>query len=85
MRQHVFLRDEGYCAHCKKQWKYLSDPWQADHEQPLFMAFGNPDFWEPENVQILCTDPCHKIKSKSDMEKYGFVLKMAKGPKAKPA
>lgn len=49
------------------------------------MAFGNPDFWEPENVQVLCSDPCHKAKSKSDMEKYGFVLKMSKGPKAKTA
>lgn len=82
MRQHVFFRDEGRCAHCRTQHFYLDGPWQADHIEPLFMAFGDPSYWEPENVQILCTDPCHKAKSKADMAKYGFVLKLAKGPKS---
>ncbi|USN15529.1 HNH nuclease [Brevundimonas phage vB_BpoS-Kikimora] len=74
MRQHVFLRDEGKCAKCGKVWNRLSDKWQADHVVPLFLAFGDWSFWEPENVQILCTDPCHKEKSASDMARYGFVI-----------
>lgn len=79
MRQHVFFRDEGVCADCGKKHRYNNGDWQADHIQPLFLAFGDPDFWEPENVQILCTDPCHKAKSNSDRKKYGFVTKLAKG------
>lgn len=74
MRQHVFFRDQGECAYCGTVWKYMSDAWEADHIIPLFMAFGDWSFWEPENVQILCKDPCHKEKSKSDMAKYGFVI-----------
>jgi len=82
MRRHVFFRDEGKCAACKKQHFYMDGPWQADHIQPLFMAFADPSFWEPENVQILCTDPCHKAKSLADLRKYGSIAAMAKGPKA---
>ncbi|UTC29555.1 HNH nuclease [Brevundimonas phage vB_BpoS-Bambus] len=74
MRQHVFLRDKGECASCGVVWRFLSDAWEADHVIPLFLAFGDWSFWEPENVQILCKDPCHKAKSKSDMARYGFVI-----------
>lgn len=68
----------------------MSDPWEADHIIPLFMAFGDWSFWEPENLQILCKDPCHKAKSKSDMARYGFVIerknkKPVKTKKQKPA
>ncbi|AFU87949.1 HNH endonuclease [Caulobacter phage CcrColossus] len=82
MRQHIFFRDQGVCAKCGKEHKYNNADWEADHAQPLFLAFGDPSFWEPENVQILCTTPCHKEKSAEDRRKYGFVLKMAKGPKS---
>jgi 5-methylcytosine-specific restriction endonuclease McrA len=34
------------------------------------IAFGDPKFWEPDNVVILCKDPCHKVKSASDRRKY---------------
>lgn len=78
MRQHVFFRDDGVCAECNKQHKYNNSDWEADHREPLFMAFGDASYWEPENVQLLCTSPCHKQKTKSDMEKYGFVLKLAR-------
>ncbi|AFU86898.1 hypothetical protein Ccr32_gp066 [Caulobacter phage Ccr32] len=79
MRRHVFFRDQGVCAACKKRWLYLDDSgWQADHIEPLFLAFGDLAYWEPENVQVLCTDPCHKQKSADDMRKYGFVLKLTR-------
>lgn len=82
MRRHVFFRDDGICGECGKQWRYMDDPWDADHILPLFLAFGDPDFWEPENVTVLCRDPCHRKKSAEDMQKYGFALKLAKGAKA---
>lgn len=77
-RQHIFFRDDGFCADCGKQHRYNNGDWQADHIQPLFLAFGAAEFWEPENLQILCTDPCHKKKSADDMKKYGFVLDRAR-------
>jgi 5-methylcytosine-specific restriction endonuclease McrA len=70
MRRHVFLRDDGVCADCGAQHRYLDGDWQADHVKPLFMAFGDRSFWEPTNVQILCTDPCHKRKSAADRVRY---------------
>lgn len=81
MRRHVFFRDQGVCGMCGRRWLYLDDKWQADHIEPLFMAFGDISYWEPENVQVLCTDPCHKQKSAEDMRKYGFVLKLTKPAK----
>lgn len=82
MRRHVFFRDQGVCAMCHTRWLYLSDPWEADHMEPLFLAFSDPAYWEPENVQVLCKDPCHRQKSAEDMRRYGFVLKLSKGPQA---
>ncbi len=78
MRQHVFFRDEGYCAVCHKKWPNLTGAWEADHIVPLMLAFGDLSFWEPENVQLLCKKPCHEAKSADDMRKYGGVLDIAK-------
>lgn len=73
-RQHIFFRDEGICAGCGKQHRYNNADWEADHIEPLFMAYADPSYWEPENLQILCTAPCHKTKSANDMARYGWVL-----------
>lgn len=82
MRRHVFFRDRGVCGMCGHQHLSLnSRDWQADHIEPLFLAFGDPKFWEPENVQVLCTHPCHKVKSADDMQRYGFAIELAKGPR----
>lgn len=82
MRQHIFFRDDGVCAMCKTKHPYNNGDWEADHEMPLFLAYGDPAFWEPENLQILCKDPCHKIKTQADRIRYGFVTKLAKGKTA---
>ena len=70
MRKFVFRRDKGVCADCGKHHRYLHDPWEADHILPLMISLGDPSFWEPENVVILCKFPCHKEKSASDRRKY---------------
>jgi 5-methylcytosine-specific restriction endonuclease McrA len=85
MRQHIFFRDEGVCAMCHTAHRYNNADWQADHVVPLFMAYGDASFWEPENLQILCTDPCHKIKTKSDRDRYSFVAKMSRTKPNRPA
>lgn len=76
MRQHVFFRDKGRCYDCGKVWTYLTDEWDADHIKPLYTAYGNLAFWEPENVVILCRKPCHQQKSYRDRMKYGDVRKL---------
>lgn len=78
MRWHVFFRDEGKCAACGHQHFHFDGKWEADHIDPLAMAFGDWAFWEPENVQILCTDPCHKQKSAADLAKYGSLMRAPK-------
>lgn len=84
MRQHVFFRDQGYCAACGKKHPYNNNDWQADHILPLFMAFGDPAFWEPENVVILCLE-CHKHKSNADRIKYGTSVKRKTPEKLNPS
>lgn len=71
MRQHVFYRDNGVCAKCgRKHTSVRSKEWEADHVIPLMVSFGDPRYWEPENVVVLCTDPCHKIKTGEDRRRY---------------
>jgi 5-methylcytosine-specific restriction endonuclease McrA len=69
MRQYVFFRDFGICHECGKTHFYLTDDWEADHILPLFIAYGDPEFWEPTNVRLLCVK-CHKKKTAEDRRKY---------------
>lgn len=69
MRIHIFFRDFGICAECGMVHLYLNSEWEADHIRPLFTAYGDASFWEPENMRILCYD-CHKIKTREDRWRY---------------
>jgi hypothetical protein len=68
MRRFVWRRDGGRCARpgCGKVHS-LFGHWDADHIRPLYFAEGDLSFWAPENVVILCRDPCHKLKSREDI------------------
>lgn len=68
MRRFVWRRDAGLCGWpgCNRKHD-LFGHWDADHIKPLYLADGDPSFWAPENVRILCRDPCHKLKSREDM------------------
>jgi 5-methylcytosine-specific restriction endonuclease McrA len=47
--------------------------WEVDHVIPLWVApsMGNPpELWMLGNMTSLCAG-CHKIKTKTDEEKYG--------------
>lgn len=70
MREHVFFRDAGVCAACGTKHQYLDGDWEADHVKALMVAYGDPEYWEPDNVVILCTKPCHVKKSRQDRQKY---------------
>lgn len=65
MRRHIFFRDGGKCACCPTTFISVHAAWEADHIKPLVSANGDPSFWEPENLRLLCV-PCHVIKTKGD-------------------
>lgn len=69
MRRYVFQRDQGRCAACGTTFSSLYGPWDADHIQMLAMAEGDGSLWHPDNVRILCREPCHIEKSKQDAKK----------------
>lgn len=68
MRRFVWRRDEGRCARpgCGRV-HGLYGHWDADHVEPLYFAEGRLEYWAPENVVILCREPCHKLKSREDI------------------
>lgn len=65
MRRHIFDRDLGCCAECgtKHPW---GGKFEVDHERPLFLAFDDWDFYSADNQRLLCTEPCHKVKTAQD-------------------
>lgn len=67
-RRFVFLRERGKCQGCDFQSVLMRD-FDVDHIEPLFEAFGDGSYYEPENMQLLCK-PCHKEKTKEDMRRY---------------
>lgn len=66
MRRYVFRRDGGKCAACGVVHSSVYGEWDADHIKMLALANGDGSFWHPDNVRILCRDPCHKAKSAQD-------------------
>ena len=68
MKQYIFERDNHTCQNCNFHSNNKRD-FHADHSKPLFEAYGDPGYWEPENVVLLCID-CHAKKTKIDMKLY---------------
>lgn len=69
-RAYVWDRFKGECQCCgKNTWSY-GETWEVDHIDPLFLAAGDLSYWSPGNLQLLCTEPCHREKSKADMELF---------------
>lgn len=66
-RLFVFERDKGQCAACATVHQVEADTWNLDHIRELTDAGGDPSYWEPSNCQILCREPCHRLKT--DCEK----------------
>lgn len=67
-RKYVLKRDNFTCQGCG-----VHDPndgiFQVDHVKPLFEANGDPTYWQPENLALLCTD-CHEDKTREDMLRF---------------
>lgn len=69
-RATVWQRDKGVCKGCGG----THQQWQADHIVPLHSITPSqledyPNclrFWSIENLQTLCTNPCHNAKSAAE-------------------
>lgn len=85
MRRFVWKRDGGKCARpgCGRIHS-LYGHWDADHVKPLYFAAGDPSFWAPENVVVLCRDPCHKDKTREDIALIAAHRAAAKIAETKP-
>ena len=78
MKKFVFRRQKGVCQDCGF-FRPLMGDFDADHVRPLFEAYGDHRYWEPENVRLLCRAKCHPEKTKIDMQNYRRIY--AKSPK----
>lgn len=76
-RRHIFIRDKGTCRECGVFSPLMGD-FEVDHVKPLFEAHGDPEYYGPENMQLLCTG-CHKIKTQEDMKLYREIQKIKVG------
>ncbi len=66
-RQVVSRRDKYTCQVCGHHDRHGS--FDVDHIKPLFEANGDHSYWQAPNLRLLCK-PCHKVKTKEDMERY---------------
>lgn len=67
-RRYAFVKFKGECQECGFFSPLMGD-FDVDHIKPLFEAFGDPSYYEPENLQLLCKE-CHKTKSGEDLKRY---------------
>lgn len=66
LRRSVFVRDLFTCRMCGQT--SPADRLTADHTRP---HRGDPGlFWDPSNIQTLCTSPCH-VSHKQRLESTG--------------
>ena len=66
-RSYVHRRENYTCQGCG--WHNRLGAFEVDHVKPLFEANGDPTYWQPPNLMLLCED-CHKEKTKADMVRY---------------
>jgi 5-methylcytosine-specific restriction endonuclease McrA len=66
-RTHVTRRENFTCQDCG--WHHPNGQFEVDHVEPLYEANGDPRYWQPGNLALLCVD-CHKSKTKQDMIRF---------------
>lgn len=64
VRQFVWKRDNGVCATCGRQHTEWGG-WEADHIVPLSDGGG----FDLDNLQTLCSLPCHRDKTVAEARK----------------
>lgn len=74
-RREVFRRCLGICQECGIKHSINGKTWEADHIQPLFIAFNDWNFWSPENGAVLCKKPCHEKKTEQDRIRFSVPRK----------
>ena len=72
-RAEICLRQNGLCAMCGA--KLLPGKFEIDHETALVHSGSNED----DNLRALCTSPCHRSKTKKDVQAQAKVERIAWG------
>lgn len=88
-RRLVFARDQGVCADCGTIHAF-NGPWQADHRIPLWKVHQSTYqeavwYWRLVNLQTLCTEPCHRIKSSKETSERDHHKRLVKKRAGKAA
>lgn len=71
----VMLRQNGKCAGCGK--RLITGLFEFDHIQDLQHEGDN----EPDNWQVLCTKPCHALKTKRGSQARSKAVRLSVGGK----
>lgn len=66
-REHVLRRERYTCEGCGVHDRFGT--FECDHIRPLYEAKGDPTYWQPGNLMLLCVE-CHKEKTKADMVRF---------------
>ncbi len=69
VRLRVFERTQGRCAICTRQLRPRQ--WDCDHR----VALVNGGEHRERNLVPVCTDPCHRDKSKNDVAEKSSVYR----------
>lgn len=62
VRQRIFERAGGKCAKCTRELRV--GYWECDHVVPLILGGRHSE----DNLQPLCTEPCHAAKTRLDVK-----------------
>lgn len=71
LRAYMLEKHRFTCASCGR----VQLPSQLDLDHIVNVASGG-DMWSEDNLQLLCRDTCHKMKSRQEAEagKYGGII-----------
>jgi 5-methylcytosine-specific restriction protein A len=72
VKDRVFAKFEGYCPKCSRELR--AGHWQCDHIIPLILGGRHAE----DNLQPLCTTPCHAAKTKLDVKLKAKVARVRK-------
>lgn len=72
VRDRVFAKYEGYCPACSRELR--AGHWQCDHIVPLILGGLHAE----NNLQPLCTTPCHSAKTARDVKIKAKVARVRK-------
>jgi 5-methylcytosine-specific restriction protein A len=72
VKDRIFAKFEGVCPKCTRELQ--PGHWECDHVIPLILGGRHAE----DNLQPLCTEPCHSAKTKLDVKLKAKVARVRK-------